>query len=110
MKIISTMKKENLSKNMKTKKYKICDYNHSPDMYYYINEDTKTPQDGWVTAVPIHGKLKGKPTPVKYFSTKAEAKEYLDIIRKHRINDWDKNEAYYKINGYKKPQWKIYAE
>lgn len=95
---------------MNNKKYKICDYNHNPDMYYYINNNSKTPQDGWVTGIPLNGKFKGKPTPIKYFSTKAEAKEYLDIIRKYRINDWDKNEAYYKINGYKKPQWKIYTE
>jgi hypothetical protein len=97
---------------MKTKntKYKICDYNHTPDMVSYINSDTKNPQEGWVTNIPIHGKLKQKPTPIKYFSTKSEAKEYLDSIRKQRINDWEKNEVFYKLNGYKKPVWKIYTE
>jgi len=95
---------------MKTKKYKICDYNHNPDMYYYVNEDSKTPQDGWVTSMPFNEKVKGKPTPIKFFSTKPEAKEYLDVIKKHRNNDWDKNWLYYKLNGYKKPAWKIYTE
>ena len=98
---------------MKTnKKYKICDYNHYPDQYSYINSDTKDPEDGWVTTVPINKKdflkLKETPTPIKLFSTKGEAKEYLDIIKHHRNNDWDKNEHIYRVNGYKKPQWKIY--
>lgn len=99
---------------MKNKKYKICEYNHIPDMVSYINEDTKNPQEGWVTTVPIHRKfsktIKEKPTPIKYFSSKSEAQEYLDSIKKHRINDWFKHEHYYKSNGYKKPMWKIYTE
>jgi hypothetical protein len=51
-----------------------------------------------------------KPTPIKYFSTKSEAKEYLDIVKKFWNNDWDKNQHIYMVNGYKKPQWKIYEE
>lgn len=94
----------------KNKKYKICDYSHTPDMYSYINRDTKNPEDGWVTTVPIHGKLKEKPTPIKYFYSKSEAQEYLDVIRNYRNNDWEKNQHFYKIKGYKKPVWKIYTE
>lgn len=95
---------------MKTKKYKICDYVHAPDMYSYVNSNTKSPQDGWVTTVPINGKLKQKPTPIKYFFTKKEAEEYLDAIRSQRINDWNKHQHIYKIQGYRKPVWKIYTE
>ena len=90
---------------MKTKKYKICDYNHYPDQYSY-------PKDGWVSTVPTDNKefnkLKEKPTPMKFFSTKSEAKEYLDIIKHHRNNDWDRNQHLYMVSGYKKPQWKAY--
>lgn len=98
---------------MKTnKKYKICDYNHMSDMYSYVNQESKTPEDGWVTTIPIDkkklNKLEEKPTPIKFFSTKSEAKEYLDTIKKYRNNDWEKNLYFYKVNGYKKPQWKIY--
>ena len=98
---------------MKTnKKYKICDYNHYPDQYSYINSDTTNPKDGWVTTVPIDKKefnnLKEPPTAIKFFSTKSEAKEYLDVIRHYRNNDWDKNQHLYMVSGYKKPQWKIY--
>jgi hypothetical protein len=100
---------------MKTnKKYKICDYNHYPDEYSYINIDSTDPANGWVTNVPMSekelAKFEEKPTPIKYFSSKSEAKEYLDIIRKYRNDDWEKNQIYYKIKGYKKPQWKIYEE
>ena len=97
---------------MKTKKYKICDYNHMPDMCSYINSDTTEPKDGWVTNIPINNKefnkIKEPPTPIKFFSTKSEAKEYLDIIRHYRNTDWDKNQHLYMVSGYKKPQWKIY--
>lgn len=96
------------------KKYKICDYNHSPHMYYYVNSDSTNPMDGWVTAIPIYKKeiddLKERPTPVKYFDTKSEAKEYLDVVRSMRLNDWEKNQHIYMVNGYRKPQWKIYEE
>jgi len=97
---------------MKNKKYKICDYNHYPDQYSYINSDTTNPEDGWVTTIPIDkkefNKLEEKPTPIKFFSTKSEAKEYLDVIKHYRNEDWEKNWLFYKLNGYKKPQWKIY--
>ena len=53
-------------------------------------------------------RLKEKPTPMKFFSTKSEAKEYLDVIKHHRNNDWDKNQYLYMASGYKKPQWKVY--
>ena len=96
----------------KTRKYKICDYNHYPDQYSYINSDTKDPKDGWVSTVPTDNKefnrLKEKPTPMKFFSTKSEAKEYLDVIKHHRNNDWDQNQHLYMVSGYKKPQWKVY--
>ena len=67
---------------MKTnKKYKVCEYNHKPDEYTYVNEDSTSPLDGWTTTVPICQKefsnLKNKPTPIKYFSTKSEAKDRI---------------------------------
>ena len=100
---------------MKTKnKYKVCEYNHKPDQYTYINKDSTSPLEGWTTSVPMCKKeflkLVEKPTPIKYFSTKSEAKEYLDIVKKFWNNDWDKNQHIYMVNGYKKPQWKIYEE
>ena len=98
---------------MNTKKYKICDYNHRPDSYSYVNADSTSPLDGWITTVPLCEKelknLECDPTPIKHFSTKSEAKEYLDIIKNYRMNDWEKNRHIYMVNGYKKPQWKIYS-
>jgi hypothetical protein len=98
----------------KNKKYKICDYNHRPNECSYVNIDSVSPEDGWVTTVPIGKKelseLQEKPTPIKYFSSKSEAQEYLDVIRNHRNSDWERNRYIYMINGYKKPMWKIYHE
>ena len=99
---------------MKTqkKKYKVCEYNHKPDEYTYVNANSTNPLDGWTTSVPIcqkeFSKLKEKPTAIKFFPTKSEAKEYLDVVKKFWNNDWDKNRYFYTKNGYKKPQWKIY--
>ena len=100
---------------MKTKKkYKICEYNNIPGYYSYINTCTKSPSDGWVSCVPLCTKklheLDSPPTPIKYFATKSEAKEYLDVIRAYRLEEWNKNRHLYIINGYSKPQWKIYEE
>ena len=96
------------------KKYKVCDYNHRPNEYSYINIDSVSPEDGWVTTVPIDKKelteLRNNPTPIKYFSSKSEAQEYLDVIKNYRNNDWEKNKHIYMINGYKKPMWRIYRE
>jgi hypothetical protein len=88
---------------MKTKKkYKVCEYNHKPDMYTYVNEDSTSPLDGWTTSVPMckkeFSKLIEKPTPIKYFSTKSEAKEYLDIVKQNKNNDWHKTRPIYIIN------------
>jgi hypothetical protein len=99
---------------MKTqkKKYKVCEYNHKPDEYTYVNTESTSPLNGWTTSVPTcqkeFSKLKETPTAIKLFPTKSEAKEYLDVVKKFWNNDWDKNEYIYRRYGYKKPQWKIY--
>jgi hypothetical protein len=81
-------------------------------MYYYVNVDSTSPMDGWVTCMPIGKKenLEEKPTPVKYFDTRSDAKEYLDVVRSMRLSEWEKNRYFYEAHGYRKPQWKIYEE
>lgn len=88
--------------------YKVCDYAHRPGFVSYINEDSTSAQDGWTTTVELNY-TGDNATPIKIFQTKAEAKEYLDAVRSGHLSDWDKNSWYYKTQGYRKPQWKIYS-
>lgn len=90
--------------------YTIKDYNYWPGHVSYINDDSTSPEDGWTTTIPLNPtELKQTPTPPKIFSTKTEAKEYLDAVKSGWLSDWEKNSWYYKNNGRKKPQWKIYS-
>lgn len=98
---------------MKTnKKYKICEYNRVPSRFSYINNDTTDLKNGWITHANMPNNkesLKEKNVPsVKHFTSKLEAEEYLDVVNNYWLEYWNENQHYYKVNGYKKPQWKIY--
>lgn len=89
--------------------YTIKDYNHQPGFVSYVNESSDSPENGWTTTVPMNpSDLKESPTPPKIFKTKREAKEYLDAVKSGWLSDWEKNSHYYKAQGRRKPQWKIY--
>lgn len=90
--------------------YTIKDYNFWPGFVSYVNVDSDSPENGWTTTVPlIPSVLKESPTPPKTFNTKAESQEYLDAIKSCSLEDWEKNGWYYKAQGRRKPQWKIYS-
>lgn len=93
---------------MENKKYIIKNLFHAKDMSQYINQDTTSLEDIWVTHWP-NNKEK---TPEEYrpmlFETKQEAKRYLTEIKRQARADWSENSHIHRMYGFRKPEWDIY--
>ena len=98
---------------MTTKLYEIRDYAHEPGWVEYVTDDSISLDDCWTTKKPLDRKeverYKEPFTSPKQFTKKIDAKVYLDALKSARLQEWDQNGWYYKANGRKKPQWKIYS-
>lgn len=95
------------------KYYEIRDYSHRPGYVEYVSEMTTSVDDAWTTCRtldPIEAKKYiSEPTPPKKFTKRSEAVPYLDALKAARLQEWRDSGYLYKLHGYAKPAWKIYA-
>jgi hypothetical protein len=96
---------------MSNKYYIIAEYNYCGDAWEYVSRVGESPDDIWTSMVPYNfkGNPNDPPTPPVRFETKAAAQRILDPLKAARLAEWDKNSWYYKSQGRRKPQWKIYS-
>lgn len=93
---------------MESKKYIIQDLFHVRDTTQFINDDTTSLEDIWVTNWP----RKKEKNPEDYrpliFDDKKTAQRYLAEIKRQARVDWSENSHIHKMYGFRKPEWDLY--